>query len=1758
MQTMTIPTMPYTPQSIDRQIRVFISSTFRDMKAERDYLVKFTFPQLRRLCESLGVTWGEVDLRWGVPNEEAAEGKVLPICLEEIRRCRPYRPYFIGLLGERYGWVPQDIPEGLIAQQPWLEQHRHCSVTELEIIHGVLRNAEMHQHACFYFRDPTVAANVPPEMKDDFASESPGRAEKLQRLKNEIRHARDEEICQLRELFKTPEELGAWVLEDLSKIINDRWQEGPPPDPLDREAADQESCGRSLSRVYIGRQEYFDRLDTHATANSTTPLAVLGEPGSGKSALLANWVLRHRQAHPDVFVLQHYIGATPHSADLTAMLRRFIGEFKRRFGIQQDMPDRPDAVLKSFPNWLCMAAAKGRVVLVLDALNQMEDRDGALDLLWLPQVLSENVRVIVSTLPDSSLDEIKKRNWPTLKVEPLTERERMKLLWHFLRQSGKRLSKERRRRIATAPQAANPLYLRVLLNELRLCGDNERLEERIGHYLQAVSLHDLYGKVISRWADDYGGDLVRNALSLLWAARQGLTESELLEALGSRGQPLPHARWSPLYLAADHALLSRSGLIGLSHDHLRRAIEAKWLNSESAHGATHLALAAYFASKHSGTMRALDEVPWQLMRAGAWEELRNCLVDSDNLRKLQERDVRMVRRYWHEVESHSLFRVADSYSGLLALPPTEERFLSQIVAANLLRDFNHTDLVLIWCRKARSSMGTQHPNRKHVDKLEAAILQDRGDFNAVVPLLSDLISSTTGKTKEDKALLTISLFERGSALNSLGQYEEGIQDLLRAEKLSQETGDARLTGKVALERGHAAMHLLNLDTAEEQFRVAEYASRAVGDNATLGSALDSIGSICMCRGDTATALRHYQEEATVCSECSDLVGLARALTAKGIAMGKMPVTDPDVVLPLFDEAERLCRNTSNPQGLACAIGGRGRYLRRLGRYNEALACQVEEMAIWEKLNMPQPLASCLLEQCATHHAMQNTDEAKRCMEKANAILDPLGMPHLDEVSQVARVAEALPGEQSAIPIRQTLPDSYASQAEAEEAERRILHGIANDSQIEGERSATVWRHHIELGNLFLVMGRFSQAVTEIEKALSIAREVFKNHPNTCANLTLLADAHTRQGRYDQAKVLLEEALEVDRKLGKKWSQERAQTLSQLGLMMMRQERRTEAEGYYRQALQVLERIFPTDHEALSITLSGLGCVLDDLGKKEESERLHRWALANDLKAFGPDHPRFATRNHNLGCLLQSVGRLAEARDCFMEVLRIDTKTRGVRSREAATDLVTIANLSADMDDYRDTVKRITEATQALQGIEASEKDLSFKLFMLSGQILKKLPPAEAHALVRSTLGCAQTAFADDSSETGQMLRRMVLNTESPADCEGDTEEISQQPVASDSDIQAILAELNRAQVDHPSPEEGEQLLARGLRLRRRCHGRQREALTELMNRLAIRLHRSQHSGDLPHEAISDLVSNDRELQAAAASAWGLIAERATRRGDWEFVADAVENSVELLRIVCAGKDVQPDWRCDYARALTLKGESDLERDQVASAKRAFEQAKTTYEELLQSTPQEPLFLRGLGVTWDKLGDMARAANDLTVATDAYQQALPVFRRAAHAEPDFLRDLSLCLAKLGELNLVREDVSAARRALEEHFTLATTIANADVKDMEHQLDLAGAHGRMAQLAGANDDVREALKHFEAAHRIIEAVAAADRSNIRWQQDLAGSLFNLGMWLGQTGDLARGAKMVNQSYNVLRQMDDADQLDAKGRGLLGHLRRLLRQK
>jgi hypothetical protein len=92
-------------------IRVFVSSTFSDLKHERNALHAQVWPKLERYCQQRGFTFQAIDLRWGVPAEAGLDHRTMRICFEELRRSQDTspEPNFLILLGNRYGWRP--LPE---------------------------------------------------------------------------------------------------------------------------------------------------------------------------------------------------------------------------------------------------------------------------------------------------------------------------------------------------------------------------------------------------------------------------------------------------------------------------------------------------------------------------------------------------------------------------------------------------------------------------------------------------------------------------------------------------------------------------------------------------------------------------------------------------------------------------------------------------------------------------------------------------------------------------------------------------------------------------------------------------------------------------------------------------------------------------------------------------------------------------------------------------------------------------------------------------------------------------------------------------------------------------------------------------------------------------------------------------------------------------------------------------------------------------------------------------------------------------------------------------------------------------------------------------------------------------------------------------------------------------------------------------------------------------------------------------------------
>ncbi len=694
--------------SAPRAFRVFISSTFADMRGEREELVKRVFPELRRRCEARGVAWGEVDLRWGITSEQRAEGRVLPICLDEIERCRPY---FIGLLGERYGWDDVVVPAEVAAREPWIAEHPGRSITELEILRALLPADRVK--ARFYFRDPAQMAVLSDEQRRLFIeTERPEEVEKLglgeaRRRAAERRRKLDELKSRIRasgavvrEDYRDVRQLGDLALADLSALLDSAHPEGSTPSPEERETALHEAHAWSLAEVevssgvthgvYVARPGEGARLDEHALS-SGPPLVVEGPPGIGKSALLANWALRYRQLHPGTQVFFHSVGASSRSTTALGTLRRLVDDLGSLRGIRFgpgpqpvlatrpatafDSAGRPVVGLGSIPRsdqgqgtleeldtalqivlgTLGRLAHEERIVIVLDGLDHLEDRGDELDLDWLQDELPPSIRLIVSAAPGRALDALRRRAWQVLELAELSHEERLEVVRRTLAGFRKTLEPARARLIARHSPSSLPLFLRVLLEEVRLLDSPQVLDAALAQYCSAASVAELFGLVLARLENDYERDragLVREALGLLSAARRGLSETEIRELLGREGSPLPMAVWAPLRLALGAALLEAGGLQMFAHAYLREAVAGRYAPDPSSPRALHARLAHHF--EHSASaQRRTEELPWQLAHAGEWERLADVLSEPAVFAALGVSDEYELRSYWVNIERHT-------------------------------------------------------------------------------------------------------------------------------------------------------------------------------------------------------------------------------------------------------------------------------------------------------------------------------------------------------------------------------------------------------------------------------------------------------------------------------------------------------------------------------------------------------------------------------------------------------------------------------------------------------------------------------------------------------------------------------------------------------------------------------------------------------------------------------------------------------------------------------------------------------------------------------------------------------------------------------------------------------------------------------------------------------------------------------------------------------------------------------------------------
>ena len=1089
-----------------RVVRVFVSSTFRDMYDEREELTKYVFPELRRRCKERRVEFVDVDLRWGVTEEQAERGEALPICLAEIHKTRPY---FIGILGERYGWVPGKIEEKVTNEHAWLKSHPGKSITSLEIQYGILEDTKMKGLAFFYFRDPKTSEKIEADLskKPDYKPDPKTSHDKLKVLKESILESK----YPVRENYPDHKSLANLVLENLWTVIDKRFPKEEVPTALEYERMGHEQFAAARTKVYIGRDEYFTQLNDHV--NSTNPPLVLtGESGAGKSALISKWVTEYKKAHPDEFMVLHFIGSTPESASYPKILRRIMEEIKIREhkrlgkkgigekeegisfssmgGEKDEIPSDPGKLVEVFPLWLARAAAMGKCTIILDGLNQLEDKDNAPDLGWLPEFFTENIRVITSTLKGRSLDALKKRNYQTITIQPFTIEERKKFIVEYLSRYSKKLSEPQTDHVASQDQTANPLYLRTLLEELRVFGIYEGLDNKIKDYLKAQTVDDLFEMMLERLEADYEREhkgLVKDVMTMLWASRRGLSEKEILGLLS-----IPQAVWSPLHNALEESLVSRSGLLTFFHDYLRKAVEDRYLKHTESKHASHLRLADYFDKKEIDD-RKVDELPWQLCQAESWERLKDCVINLDLFLKLKTKEKRyelmgywlamddrfdMVKEYTYSLNQYQQCQPANETLARVVL--NDVAFFFYLNARYDGAEPLHRRVLAI-CEKA---LGQEHPDTATSLNNLAEVLRSKGDYGGAEPLYRRALAineKVLGKEHLDTAA---SLNNLAALLCSKGDYA-GAESLHRRALAIYEKALGKEHPDTATSLNNLALLLENkgdYDGAEPLLRgaLAIY-EKALGiEHPHTTTSINNLAELLRSKGDYEGAEPLYH----------------RALAIREKALGK---EHPDTA-----------RSINN---LAVLLKSKGDYAGAEPLYRRALA-------IYEKtLGKEHPDTARSINNLALLLDSKGDYEgAEPLYRRALAIYEKaLGKEHPDTATSINNLAALL-----------------KSKGDYKGAEPLYRRALAIYEKALGKEHPDTALSINNLAELLRSKGDYAGAEPLYRRALAIREKVLGNeHLDTALSINNLAALHYSKGDYDGAESLLRRALAIFEKvLGK--------------------------------------------------------------------------------------------------------------------------------------------------------------------------------------------------------------------------------------------------------------------------------------------------------------------------------------------------------------------------------------------------------------------------------------------------------------------------------------------------------------------------------------------------------------------------------------------------------------------------------------------------
>ncbi|CAK6973113.1 LOW QUALITY PROTEIN: telomerase protein component 1 [Scomber scombrus] len=635
-----VTSIPASPKLRWRGVRVFISSTFRDMHAERDFLVRSVFPELRRRAAQHCLHLQEVELRWGVTEEES--GRATELCLSEVCRSQ----MLVGILGERYGLVPPTPVLPDLPQYSWLASApAGLSITEMEIrqFEALYPDTASSQMFC-YFRDPNIINSVPVAWRSDFAPESQDTQSKMDALKRRIQASgvkvTENYPCEWggvvdkKPYLKNLEDFGKAVLEDLWTAVVKQFVEKGDEIEVVSDVMEQEVHQGSLQRQFFGRTKLLSaavEMVEQVRAKGGT-MVVDGAPGEGKTvfmAALADALRTGIKSRKNLVcdVISYSTAASQSARSVENLLRCLVRKLRKMKDAEEEspFPISYKDLLSEFHSSLSDVKKNKPLVLLVDGVDLIRDSRDQFNSDWIPQELPQGVCLVVSATSTSALLQTLTKKKATLlfALGQLTMPDRKEIVQKGLDAFGKKLSdsafNNQLQTLTMKKGAGSPLYLHLACEDLRNFASFDKLKESVQGL--PASLSQLVQFSLDRLCSLHRGMLgIRWALAALAVSTTGLREQDFYsilnmcndlfsrdgqvtwqEALHLSRKPtgrIPMATFTRLMQSLQSVIVpshchNTDDLLTLNNPDVRRAFEDFLLPAESDRTRAHLVLAAH-------------------------------------------------------------------------------------------------------------------------------------------------------------------------------------------------------------------------------------------------------------------------------------------------------------------------------------------------------------------------------------------------------------------------------------------------------------------------------------------------------------------------------------------------------------------------------------------------------------------------------------------------------------------------------------------------------------------------------------------------------------------------------------------------------------------------------------------------------------------------------------------------------------------------------------------------------------------------------------------------------------------------------------------------------------------------------------------------------------------------------------------------------------------------------------------------------------